>query len=178
MRALLAVLVLAAGPSAPVSEWAYADGDLRVKSPGEAWNVQTVVPDAPNIRVAFTKPRGLNSGSILNITVDGTPDLPTPAAYAKRTLDVLQAPPYAFKVRKSGDFTWKGNPASRAEYTDGPGKRFFAQATIKTPRGQMLVATLQAPDAQSYGEDLKVFFTFLDQIDVPPALPATPKGPK
>lgn len=173
MRALLVFAVLlAAPPDSP--EWAYADGDVRVKSPGEAWNVQTVIPDAPNVRVAFTKPRGGDRGSILNVTIDGIPEIPTPSAYAKHTLDVLSAPPLAFKVRKSGDFSWKGNPAARAEYTDKDGKRFFAQATIKTPRGQMLVATLQAPDAVSYGEDLQVFFAFLDQIEVPPALPATP----
>lgn len=137
--------------------------------------MQPGVPGAPNIRAAFVKPRGVDRGSILSLAIDAVPDAPTPAAYAKRSLDALSQPPFGFKLKKSAEFTWKGNPAARAEFTDSEGKRHFAQATIATPRGGVLVVGLQSPDGTSYADDLKVFLAFLDRVEVPPALPATPK---
>ena len=157
------------------AEWAYSDGEMRASLPGAGWTVQTDVAGAPNVRVAFVRPRAKDQGSVISLAYDGTPDLASPAEYAKRTLATLSAAPYGFKIRKAGEFTWKGSVAARAEYTDASGTRFTAQATIKTPRGGMLVATLNSPDAPSYADDQKIFFAFLDKIDVPPALPAQKK---
>lgn len=161
-------LALLGGSLAWAAEWAYSDSDVRVQSPGADWNMQPGVPGAPNIRAAFVKPRGNDRGSILSLAIDATPDAPSPAAYAKRSYDALVQPPFSYKMVKTAEFTWKGNPAARAEFTDADGIRRFAQATIRTPRGGVLVVGLQSPDAASYTDDVKVFLTFLDRLDVPP----------
>jgi hypothetical protein len=175
IRGVIGAALLFGCSVAFAAEWAYSDGDVRVALPAQGWTVQTDVPGAPNVRAAFVRPRPADKGSVISIAIDGTPDLTSPADYAKRTLALLAAPPYGFKIRKAGEFTWKGNVAARAEYTDSSGKKFHAQATIRTPRGGMLLATLNSPDAATYAEDLKVFFAFLDKVEVPPAVPASPK---
>jgi hypothetical protein len=169
VRAVVAALVVAL--PAIAAEWAYTDGDVRAVSPGPEWTLQTSVEGAPNVRAAWSKPRGPERASILNFVIDGTPEVTSPVEYAKRTLSTLGGPPFGFKVKKAGAFTWKGNAAARAEYTDAAGKRFWAQATIYTPHGGMLVVTMQSPDAESYGQDMKVFSAFLEGLAVAPPDP-------
>src|SRR5687768_16922482 len=164
LRVAALALLLAAPATAGVP---YLDDDLKVPSPGKDWNTQTQVVDAPNLRAAFVKPRGKGRGSIITFGLDETPNPAEPAKYVEKAFGLLTKPPFGFKVGKKQDFQWKGQTAFRLEYTDAEGARHFQQAAIKTPRGGILIVTLQSPDAKSFGDDVKAFSKLLDGIQLP-----------
>lgn len=157
-------LVLAASPTAGVP---YADDDVKLPSPGRDWNTQTRIVDAPNLRAAFVKPRGEGRGSIITFGLDEDPDPPDPARYVANAFDTLTKPPLSFKIVKKAETKWKGQPAFRIEYTDAEGIRHFTQTAIKTPRGGVLVVTLQSPDAKSFAQDRKAFEKVVAGIQLP-----------
>ncbi len=164
IRAAALALLLAAPSTAGLP---YSDDDVRLPSPGKDWNTQTRVIDAPNLRAAFVKPRGEGRGSIITFGLDEAPQPPDPSRYVQAAFETLMKPPLSFKVLKKEDAKWKGSPAFGIEYTDAEGIRHFKQTAIKTPRGGVLVVTLQSPDAKSFAQDQKAYQKVLDGIQLP-----------
>lgn len=154
----------------------YVDDELRMPAPGPEWLMQEEVPDAPSLAGAFMLVRG-DKASLVAFSVDATPSTSDPALYVQRGFETLTKPPLSFKPLRKAPFKWKEQQAFRVEYTDSEGKRHFAQAAIKTPRGGILVVTLQSPNAATYKQDLPVYVAFLNRIELTGPKAATPSRP-
>lgn len=170
MRLVLALLLLAA---TGVQEGAdYHDEDLDAKAPGPRWRLQTAIPEAPALRGAYVFPRtdgAKDRSSLITFVLDEEPGKPL-QPYVEDGLKELQVAPLSFRITKSGPFKSKDKTAYRAEYTDKDGVRHFLQVATETPAGGVLVAVLQAPDAEAYGEDVPIFLAFVEKM-----APAKPK---
>ena len=180
-KLLLAVLLLAA-PA--VQEGAnYESEDLDAFAPGPHWRLQTAVPNAPSVRGAYVHPRRdgeKDHSSLITFAVDPDPGRPL-EAYIDDALRELSAAPLSFQVKKKGAFKSKGRAAIRADYTDKDGVRHFSQVAMETPRGGIVVAVLQAPDAEIFGKELPVFLRFVETLSPKPppkAAKAPGKAPK
>lgn len=173
MIRVLALLLLAA---TGVQEGAdYHDEDLDAKAPGPRWRLQTAIPEAPSLRGAYVLPRtdgATDRSSLVTFALDEEPGKPL-QVYVEEGLKELEAPPLSFKMKKTGAFKSKGRDAFRADYTDKDGIRHFAQVAILTPSNGVLVAVLQSPDAQAFGEDMPVFLGFVEKL-APAAAKAKP----
>lgn len=177
MIRVLALLLLAA---TGVEEGAdYHDEDLDAKAPGPRWRLQTAIPEAPSLRGAYVLPRSdgaADRSSLITFALDEEPGKPL-QVYVEEGLKELETAPLSFKMKKTGAFKSKGRDAYRADYTDKDGIRHFAQVALQTPSNGVLVAVLQSPDAQAFGEDMPVFLAFVEKL-APAAAKAKPPTPK
>lgn len=187
------VLLVGAGPSsAPTTSSAlgqkYESEDLDAPAPGKKWILHTSIPGAPNLRGAYVYARESGGGkakvdpsSLISFGIDPVPFTKDPEAYVKSGFDRMAEPPLSFKPGKRAAVKMKGNaPAFRIEYTDRDGIRHFTQVAILTPRGGMLIVTLQAANASNFTDDLPALLGFIDGMTLsspkPAATPAKPKA--
>ena len=180
------VLLLGAGnqpaPKSSALGQTYESEDLVTPAPGARWTLHTSIPGAPNLRGAYVYGRESGGGkakvdpsSMITFGIDPIPFNKDPEAYVKSGFERLAEPPLSFKPGKRSAVKIKGNaPAFRIEYTDRDGVRHFTQVAILTPRGGMLIVTLQAANASNFTDDLPALLGFIDglQLKSPPAAPA------
>lgn len=189
LPALAAIVVLlGAGPPAARSPagQTYESEDLVAPAPGPRWSLHTSVPGAPNLRGAFVYARESGGGktkvdpsSLITFGIDPTPFTAEPEAYVKSGFDRLSEPPLSFKPGKRAAVKLKGSaPAFRIEYTDRDGVRHFTQVAILTPRGGMLIVTLQAANASNFSDDLPALMGFIDGLQLKSAPTAPAPKPK
>lgn len=186
---LVAVLLLGAAPAPtatrPPNGETYESEDLIAKPPGSRWVLHTSIPGAPNLRGAYVNPRtsggkgSVDPSSMITFGIDPVPFTKDPEAYVKSGFDRMGQPPLSFRPGKRAAVKLKGSaPAFRIEYTDRDGVRHFTQVAILTPRGGILIVTLQAPSAGTFTEDLPVFLEFIDNLQLRPAASRPAPKPK
>jgi hypothetical protein len=144
----------------------YLAPDLKYPSPGSDWQLQTIVPGAPQLRGAFTLSHGAAGDSLITFAIDKNPAQSDPLEYMEKGFEQLTRPPILFKITRKGADKVKGLPAARMEYTDRDGKRQFREEVARAPDGSMLVTVLQAPDQDSFQADVHDFERGLAGIDL------------
>ena len=164
-------LILAAPPAAKPAASdlgkAYESQDFTAKAPGSRWKLQTVVPNAPNLRGAYVYARSAGTkdrSSLITFAIEQAPVPDDPEKYEQTVMELLKEPPMSMKLVKGSAFTLGKMPGYRMEYTDKDGIRQFVQIAIRSPKGQMLVVALQSPDEGTKAEDLAALRTFVDSV--------------
>jgi len=143
----------------------YGDDDLRVPSPGADWKMRDAVRGMPALRVMFSKNRGPGATSEILVLVEPRPVTNDPADYLRRIAAALVKAPISQRIVEKKAFTWHGRSAFQLLLEDKAGHR-FARVAFLTPKGEMLMATIQSPSASSWKEDTSLFHTVVDGIEM------------